>query len=332
MRNPRLMVIVGLASAALLAACGGQSATIESPASEAVPAAFSDREASGEDLANAWFELLSMTGAPAGEFASDSAQVQAGIDLVRPYLDPAFTLVRSSGERYFASNYVPLDVDDYEVSDVVVTQPRDDIRVVRYTVSTPGATAPDTGIVMSGDFAPRLTVLKWDEALGRWAIVSHANFNTPLAAVCDASPIEMGGDPAQTSAEDFALGEQLVVQWRDITTGKSQERVRHPEAQIQLADGRAWPTADDKPLEWKPAQAYDYADLSITRDGDLLVASYDAVVSDLVMEGEEYRASASPRLLTYLQSPEGKWELIALANFTVPQEIPADVDCASLGS
>ena len=44
------------------------------------------------------------------------------------------------------------------------------------------------------------------------------------------------------------------------------------------------------------------------------------------------RMMVSPRLLTYLLSPEGKCELIALANFSVPEGIPADVDCVSLGS
>ena len=68
-----MMVIVSLAAAVLLAACGGQSATSESPASETVPtafsdpeAAFADREASGEDLIYAWFGVLAED-APRGE-------------------------------------------------------------------------------------------------------------------------------------------------------------------------------------------------------------------------------------------------------------------------
>ena len=163
-------------------------------------------------------------------------------------------------------------------------------------------------------------------------MVSHANFNSPLAALCSQAPIAVTGETPPTSAEDVALGTSLVEQWRDITTGVSSEKVRHPANQIQLADGQGWPTADGSPIEWAPAQAYDFANVGVARNGDLLVVSYDAVVSDLVMEGDEYRETASPRLLTYLLSPEGKWELIALANFTVPQYVPADVDCASLGS
>lgn len=332
MRQRPVIAVLALAAAVLLSACGGEGATSESASSEAVPAAFTARDASGEELANAWFGLLSLTGREAGQVATTPEEVEEGMALVRPYLDPAFTLVRATGQRYTAGNYVPLDIDAFEVSDVIVTEPREDIRVIRYFVSEPGATAPDAGVVMSGDKAPRMSVLRWDDEQERWVMVSHANFNAPLAALCSQAPIPVSGETPSTSPEDIALGTSLVEQWRDITTGASSEKVRHPANQIQLADGQGWPTADGAPIEWAPAQAYDFANVGVARNGDLLVVSYDAVVSDLVMEGDEYRETASPRLLTYLLSPEGKWELIALANFTVPQDVPADVDCVSLGS
>ena len=327
-----MIVALSMAAAVVLSACGGEGATSESAPSETVPAAFTDPDASGEELADAWFGLLSLTGREPGQVATTPEEVEAGMALVRPYLDPAFTLVRATGQRYTAGNYVPLDIDAFEVSDVIVTEPREDVRVIRYFVSQPGATAPDAGVVMSGDKAPRMSVLRWDEQKGHWVMVSHANFNFPLAALCSQEPIGVSGETPATSPEDIALGTSLVEQWRDITTGVSDEKVRHPANQIQLADGQGWPTADGAPIEWAPAQAYDFANVGVARNGDLLVVSYDAVVSDLVMEGDEYRETASPRLLTYLLSPEGKWELIALANFTVPQDVPADVDCVSLGS
>lgn len=325
-----VVVAVAIFGAALLAACGGQDAANDT--AKEVPAAFADRATSGEALANAWFGLLSLTGREAGAVAATPEEVEAGMALVRPYLDPAFTLVRATGQRYTADTYVPLDIDAFEVSDVVVTEPRDDIRVVRYFVSEPGATAPDSGLVMSGDKAPRISVFRWDDALGHWVMVSHANFNNPVAAICEQDPIPVTGTAPTTNPEDLALGTSLVEQWRDITTGKSSAKVRHPANQIQLADGSGWPTTDDAPIEWAPARAYDFEDVGVARNGDLLVASYDAVVSDLEVEGEEYRATATPRLLTYLLSPEGEWQLIALANFTVPAEIPADVDCVAVTS
>ena len=339
MRHPRVMVIVGLAAAVLLVACGGQSATNESPASDSLPAAFSDpeaafadREASGEDLINAWFGLLALAGRGPSEVATTPEEVEAGMAIFRPYLDPAFTLMRATGQRYTAGDYVPLDTDDFEVSDLVVTEPREDIRVIRYFVSQPGATAPDAGLVMGGEKAPRIVVFRWDDEQSHWVAVSYANFNTGIAAICEQKPIPVSGETPVTSPEDLALGTSLVEQWRDVTTGAAKGGFMHPANQIQLADGEGWPTADDKPIEWAPAAAYDFAHVGVARHDDLLVVTYDAVVSDLVMEGDEYRETASPRMLTYLLNPEGTWELIALANFNVPQGVPADVDCVSVTS
>ena len=292
--------------------------------------AFSNPEASGEELIYAWFGLLTLAGPGAGEVATSSEEVEEGMAILRPFLDPAFQLMRASGERYTAGNYVPLDIDDFELSDFSVTAPREDVRVIRYFVSEPGATAPDSGVVLSGEKAPRISVFRWDEELGHWVAVSYANFNSALATICGQDPISVSGESLNTSPEDVALGTLLLEQWRDITTGASKERVRHPANQIQLANGQGWPTTDAKPIEWAPAQAYDFANVGIARNGDLLVVSYDAVVIDLAVEGEVHRDVASPRMLTYLLSPQGKWELIALANFNVPKGIPADVECVSL--
>ena len=335
----RALALVSLFGALLLSACGGQSVTVESTASDAMPeaftdpeAAFADPDASGEDLINGWFGLLDLAGSGVGEVATSADEVEAGMKIVRPYLDPAFQLLRATGQRYTAGNYVPLDIAAFELSDFVVTEPRVDIRVISFFVKEPGATSPDAGAVMSDEKAPRIVVLRWDEGLGQWVIVSYANFNRAIAAICEQEPIAVSGETPNTSPEDVALGTSLVEQWRDITTGESKDKVRHSGNQIQLANGQGWPTIDGEPIEWAPAQAYDFANVGVTRNGDLLVVSYDAVVSDLVMEGEEYRNTASPRMLTYLLSPKGKWELIALANFNVPEGVPADVECVSVNS
>ena len=193
------LALIALLGAVLLAACGGQSASDGTAASTAMPAAytdpegaFADPEASGEDLVNAWFGLLALTGRGAGEVATSAEEVEAGMAIVRPYLDPAFTLLRATGQRYTAGNYVPLDIDAYELSDVVVTEPRDDIRVLRYFISQPGATSPDAGVVMGAEKAPRIAVFRWDDDLGHWVVVSYANFNSAIAAIADGTAIQNG--------------------------------------------------------------------------------------------------------------------------------------------
>lgn len=287
------------------------------------------RSATGEELAQAFFSLLQATGTPAGKLTMTTEQILQAQEDVEPFLDPAFQLVRANGQRYLENNYIPADVDEFEIRDVVTTSPKDGVVVVRYSVRAPGETTPDTGLLLSDTWQPRLTAFHWDNLAKQWRLLSHANFSSPVAAICNQETYQLSPGTPDTSAADVALGESLVRQWRDITTGVIRGTVRHPAHQIQLADGQGWPTKDGTPITWTPAQAYNYENLVVTRNGDLLVLSYDAVAQNIVMEGDVYRSQASPRLLTYLQNPAGKWELISLANFTVPQEIPAGVDCVS---
>lgn len=335
-----LVALVVLISAVLLTGCGGQAATVETPTAEAMPAAFTNPqeafanpEASEEDLIYAWFGLLALTGRGPGEVATSSEEVEAGMKTVRPYLDPAFTLMRATGQRYTAGNYVPLDIDAFELSDFVVTEPREDIRVIRFFVSQPGATAPDEGVVMSGDKAPRIAVLRWDDEQGHWVIVSYANFNSAIAAICEQAPIQVRGETPVTSPEDLALGTSLAERNAAVATGKSTQEVASPAYQVQFADGSGWPTTEEVMIDdWTPAESYEFANLGVARNGDLLVLSYDAKVKDVVIEGEDYRDTASPRLITYLQNPEGEWEKIAQGSFNVPEGVPSDVDCVSVKS
>ncbi|MBU3675426.1 MAG: YjbH domain-containing protein, partial [Solirubrobacteraceae bacterium] len=271
-----------------ISGCGSSSETSSTgDVPEKVSSAMADRDATGQALANGWFGLLAATGSGTGTVTVSPEEVRGG-GLLKPYLDPAFQLQRASGERYLASNYVPTDIDRFKVSNVVVTNPREGVKVVRYVVRTPGATTPDSSTVLSSEASPRLTVFRWDEGSGHWMVVSHANFNTPVAAICDHKPVAVTKEKPDTSAEDVKTGEALVNEWRDITLGKTKKAVLDPANQIQLADGQGWPNPNGEKIKWAPAKAYESKDIAITQNEDLLVASYDAVVSDLAVEGSTY--------------------------------------------
>lgn len=324
-----VLAAAGLLISLTLGSCS--SGAEKSSALKSGPAAFYDRGANGEQLANAWFDLQleSSREATSNDPAEEARKSSA---LVRPFLDPAFQAQLGSGERYTAGTHLIEFIREFELSNVVTTSPREDITIVRYTIREPGAIDLESGDLMSDEPQPRLSVFRWDSLLGQWLIVSHADYNHPVAAICDEAPVAVTGEPPVTSEEDFALGESLVTQHRAITLGEVKGSLRHPGAQIQLADGQGWPTTDGSQIKWTPASAYAYEDLSVTRNESLIVLSYSAVASDLVMEGASYRASAAPRLFTFLLDTDGTWRYIALANFTVPAEIPASVDCGNLGS
>ena len=54
---------------------------------------FNNKSATGEELANAFFDLLSNTGSPTGTVGTTAEQDEASKALVKPYLDPAFLLL-----------------------------------------------------------------------------------------------------------------------------------------------------------------------------------------------------------------------------------------------
>ena len=318
----RLALLVSF-SALLLSACGGGNGTSSTSSSttavpKAVSSAMADQGASGKAIANAWFGLLAAAGGKA--------------DVVKPYLDPAFQIQRDSGERYLASNYIPRDIHRFTLSNVVVTAPTPGVRVVRYGASTPGATTPAKSAALSDAVAPRLSVFRWDQKLGHWVIVSHANFSTPLAANCDQAPAKETKENPPTSAQDVATGEALVDEWRDISTGKLKKlELLDPADQIQLANGWGWPSAGSgaATIKWSPAKYYQPEGIVITRNGNLLIASYSAVVAGLKIEGKTEAEISSPRLMTYRLNDQNQWKLIALANFDPPKDLPKGVECPS---
>lgn len=197
---------------------------------------FTKKGATGEELANAFFDLLSNTGSPAGTIGTTAEQDEASKALVKPYLDPAFQLQRSSGERYTAETYIPADVDEFEIGDVRETRPAADVLAVRYSVRAM-ETLPDAALVMSKDKAPRLTVFHWSDADSRWKVLSHANFNTPVAAVCDKEPIHDNGLQSPASAEDQALGESLMRKFYDLLVEGNATPILDPLLQYQNASG-----------------------------------------------------------------------------------------------
>lgn len=290
--------------------------------------AFSNRNATGEELANAFFDLLSHTGSPTGTVGTTAEQDEASKALVKPYLDPAFQLQRSSGERYTVDTYLPADVDDFEIGDVRETRPSNVVSVVRYSVRA-NQTLPDAALVMSAVKAPRLTVFHWSDADRRWKILSHANFNTPVAAICDKEPITVNNLSSSASVEDQALGQKIAQAWFDLAETGNLLPMASPMVQLQTAAGKGFTTI----MEYQPAQISktEMEGLVVTRNDDLLVLSLYARVANTVLIGEQYGGDLKPRLYTFMKYPNNSWRLIASAYFNAPTKLPVDVECVPSG-
>lgn len=290
---------------------------------------FKEESATGGGLAHAFFYLLSATGSPYGTVGTTAEQDEASKALVKPYLDPAFQLQRASGERYTAATYLPADVDAFEIGDVRETRPADDVLVVRYSIRTT-QTLPDAALVMGKDKAPRLTVFHWNSVDASWKILSHANFNTPVAAVCDKEPLIDNGLESSVSPDDYRLGVSLIEKWITLLDEGNSRNMLNPQAQGQNAGGMGYTTMSEykDPIISK----IHFDDVVVSRNGRLIVVSYYAKVDQALFQGSQLlSAEVTPRLLTFLQGDDESWSLIANATFNPPKELPKGTVCVPAG-
>lgn len=291
---------------------------------------FSNRNATGQELARAFFDLLSQTGSPTGVVGTTAAQDKASKALVKPYLDPAFVIQRASGERYTAQTYLPADVDDFQLGDVRVSRPADGILVVRYSIST-FQTLSDAALVMSKDKAPRLTVFHWSAGDKRWKVLSHANFNTPIAAICDNKPFSDNGLKSPASPKDQALGEQLIGNFYDLIVKGDSLPTLHPELQFQSASGVGYTTLSERKKSTQ-YQRLTFDRALVTRNGRLLVvSSYTLAAQRTLMQDTALRDDRAANLATFMQVDDGRWLLIAMASFAPGKALPEGAVCVPAG-
>lgn len=276
---------------------------------------FADKAVSGPDLAAAFLDLLTAAG-----------KAEAPNLFIRPYLDPAFILQRASGKRYVAENYVPPLIRGYEIGDVRETRPAPDVMILRYSVRA-AETAPDTALVMSSDKAPRLTVFRWNGKASRWQVVSHANFNVPVAAVCDTSPVAQSAVISPATPDDYKLGTEIVDKFITLLEAGDAKSILNPQIQVQTASGFGYSTLAERK---KPSSVSNmtYKDPLISRDGKLLVFSaYFLTTQHDFMKDNKLRVGLVPHLLTFMQDDDGSWKMIANALFSPPADVPKGVSC-----
>ena len=291
---------------------------------------FNNKNATGDELVRAFFDLLSHTGSPTGTIGTTREQDDASRALVKPYLDPAFLLQRATGERYLAENYLPADVDTFKIGGVSETRPIDGVRAVRYSVSVM-ETFPDSALLMSKDKAPRLTVFHWSEKDLRWKILSHANFNTPVSAICNQKPLVDNKIKSPASPEDQALGERLIGRFYELINQGDALPVLHPEIQFQSASGVGYARLPNRPAPSK----YDeltFSNTIVTRNGRLMVvATYNVTKERTLMQNNPLRAGEAPNLSTFLQDDNGRWSLISVSSFAAAKALPSGTQCIPPG-
>jgi|GEM_PF-1468087 len=133
------------------------------------------------------------------------------------------------------------------------------------------------------------------------------------------------GEALTTGAadDDLALGEQLLTQFFDVLKANDKAQLTDmlaPAFQLLRSNGEVFDAASYPDIAPVYAE-YSLDNLKVTRDNDVLVATYTAETTT-VTDGETTDLSAPAPRLTVFQQLDGEWKLVAHANFGAPVSAP----------
>ena len=215
--------------------------------------------------------------------------------------------------------YLYMGVDNFDVTDLILTRPTKDIIVVTFNVALSAREGLKGGATMSGESLPRISTLKWNQDLKQWQIFSHADFDTPQAIICGITQ-NLDLKKSTFKSSDIKLGRQLI---NDLVQSKLKgydPNVFEKGYQITFASrernvNRAILTKPIKPIN-----------IEAVKSGDLLAVRYD-MPNALIVDGVALEDKVRPRLLTYHLGQDGKWRLVSSAVFGLTEKVANNTKC-----
>lgn len=281
----------------------------------------------GTQLGNEVLTTLSALGSPTGQIGAGTKPVdKKAIQKAKSLYDDR-ALIQTSTLNFGLTkrNYGLSDIDEFKISNMLVTRVAPDVVVATYYVSLPQRVDLETGIVYSGQSMPRITVMRWSQSKKQWLIFSHADFDMPQATLCGYKP-KFKVTKSHFKASDVKLGSKII---NDLVNSKLQGEKPSVYAkgyQIVLASGER--NTPSKPIAslTKPVEP---SNLEAIRSGNLLAIRYD-MPNALSVSGDNLAQKYSPRLLTYQLNNEGRWELIASAVYGVTARVAQDIKCTQM--
>lgn len=219
--------------------------------------------------------------------------------------------------------YVPNYTGRFTISNVAVSQTSDTVMVLSFDVELPDRVSLQSGIEYSGHAAPRLLVMRWNEAEKMWKIFSHADFDAPRNYVCGAN-VNFMPPRSDFKPEDIGLAKSL---WDEVQTSSltDQPQTMHSKGfQFVFASGER-KTAPGK-TRARLTKREDIMNVEAIRSGDLFVLRFDSV-SPMTLDGGQTDKVLRPRLATFHRDADGKWRMNAVAVFQVTAKLAEDIEC-----
>ena len=287
-------------------------------------------------LVQRFFERLASTGLPKGELGYANGADKEAIASVRAILDPAFLVQRADGSFETYDSYLPVDIDDFTISDLHATRPADNLIAVRYSVTTENSLVPLTGRIGSANKEPRLSIFRYDPKSGDWLLVSHANFNPPIAQICShlKPPERPTASLAITSPPALiSLARQTTQRWyRDLAADghdlASPGGLLLPKAQLLYGDG--YGRDGDSGYRTVKVSQTTTRNFVVRQHDDVIVMRFDAL-NQLRIADRTFSDRWQPRLVTMVRHPVSgdspTWKIAGFAIFSFPRLPPEGVPC-----
>ena len=125
--------------------------------------------------------------------------------------------------------------------------------------------------------------------------------------------------PRDASAET-QKGTELVEEFFNLLLDEDEKglaKFLSPAFQIQRADG-SYLNRDEYLEAPAKVESYEIEDLRATKTGGVYVVRYD-VVADVTIDGVQQSNAPAPRLSVFVKG-KGGWQIVAHANFNVPED------------
>ncbi|MFO1057911.1 MAG: hypothetical protein U1E53_13205 [Dongiaceae bacterium] len=320
-----LGMLLSLAAGSPAVRAADQKPVYGTPPGQLSAASQDELDAFGTRLLTEAYSIRAKVGSPTGQLGAtkdqiDPAAVQAVEDL---YDDDA--LIQRAWLNYglTKATYFPHDIDEFSITDVVVSRTSETVLVISFDVKLPNRTSLRSGLVMSGEIAPRLLVMRWNAAAGMWKIVTQADFDTPKAALCGA---DTDFRPARSHfrPEDIELAGKYLEKVQTASLTGTEKEVQSRGFQYVFASGER-KTAPGK-VRARMKRRIEMLNIEAIRSGDLLAVRFDAHPS-LTLDGGDVRDELRPTLMTFHHDSDGEWRMIAIGLFSVTAKLAKDVPC-----
>lgn len=236
-------------------------------------------------------------------------------DMKEQLLSPAFQLVRLNGARFTKENYVPFSFQNASIEDIKATAPSPDTVVVRFNSSLVGGRSYNSSdsSTFSSEKSPYLHVYQRNTN-GAWQVASISNL-APVMSDCNKP--SQPSTPTSPKTKDDELATTLIKDFISHWENGTAMQYLSPQIQIQFPNGMGGSGLGT--AAQTTADKYQYDNVVGRRNEDLLVVTYDAVISGLNVSSVMFDNTTAPRMTVFWDDPAtDTWKVIAYADFSNP--------------